>query len=342
MLEEHLDKWIASDNSFHITHAGDDTIKPSFLMTDVARSEASADFVATPSFAASAQDTFKFTLAPNANLVQDAGQDVFKAEVYQNQGGSWNYVGDVANADGVYTHTFADDGNYRVQFTLNDVTDGQAEATVQIDSDHYFAGPVTETLDIVNATGNVLGNDIYGDGGHTWAFTGGSLDGTTGNWVVPGTYGTLTVEPDGDYTYQPHGTSGGTDTFSYTLTDADGDLDTATLSIGVNHTVLEHNVSDFNIDIQDLLTLDDYSPASLNNYISFGEGSDGRAVMSVSAGPDVNGDGIPDYQQDITFSSMDWHDLLHYAGLHAYAGEESDLAILQKLLDDGRLTAGNT
>ncbi|WP_101048797.1 retention module-containing protein [Macromonas nakdongensis] len=354
VLDGHQDRWIASDNSFHIVHGGEGSTKPSFLMTDVARSEASADYVATPRFTAGAADTFKFTLASNADLVQDAGQDLFKAEVYQYADGNWNHVGDVtdANGDGVYTHTFAADGDYRIQFQLNDVTDGQAEATVQLDTDHYFAGPITETVDTVAASGNILGNDAYGDGAHQWAFAGGVLDADSGNVVVSGAYGTLTVEPDGDYIYQPHGSGGGTDHFEYTLTDADGDADRATLSIDVNHTVIEHDESDFDLDVQghddpstldigDLLDVDDHSAASLNQYITFGPDDDGRAVMSISAGPDINGDGIPDYQQNITLSGVDWDDLLDYAGLDAYLGEASDLAILQKLLDDGRLSTGN-
>ena len=249
VLSGHLDKWIASDNSFHIVQGGDTSLKPSFLMTDVARSGQSFDYVATPQFAAGASDTFQFTLRPNDDLVQDVGQDTFRATVYQRSGDAWAEVATIAdtNGDGVFTHTFEQDGDYRVHFQLNDVTEGQAEATVQLDSDHYFATPVNEVVDVVPATGNILANDDLGDGDfnqHRWSFDGGVLDADTGLVTVAGAHGTLVVEPDGDYTYTPHGTTGGQDSFSYTLTDADGDSDSALLNVSVALTVNDQTGGD--------------------------------------------------------------------------------------------------
>ncbi len=86
-------------------------------------------------------------------------------------------------------------------------------------------------------TGNVMDNDIQGaDGALVTSIT--APDGSThsvsdsrNGTTVEGEHGTLTIHPDGTYTYElhedvPEGTSV-TDTFTYTLTDSDGDTDTA-------------------------------------------------------------------------------------------------------------------
>ena len=57
----------------------------------------------------------------------------------------------------------------------------------------------------------------------------------TGTLSVVGTYGTLEISSNGHYTYTPKdGTTGGTDTFTYTLCDTDQDTATANLSIKVD------------------------------------------------------------------------------------------------------------
>ena len=69
--------------------------------------------------------------------------------------------------------------------------------------------------------------------------------GTTGNFtavpqngtsvVVNGAFGQLEIDNDGSYTYTRHedARDGGTDVFTYQITDGDGDTDTATLTITV-------------------------------------------------------------------------------------------------------------
>ena len=46
--------------------------------------------------------------------------------------------------------------------------------------------------------------------------------------------GTLVLEADGDFTYTPNTNFSGVDSFTYTLIDADGARDTATVTITVN------------------------------------------------------------------------------------------------------------
>lgn len=105
-----------------------------------------------------------------------------------------------------------------------------------------------------NTTSGAAGHDTSGaDGLH--GETNGSIDGVTAvqagtsttfdgadavaqngtGKVVDGTFGTLTIHNDGSYSYVLHQDvgEGGTDVFTYQITDGDGDTDTATLTITV-------------------------------------------------------------------------------------------------------------
>ena len=96
-------------------------------------------------------------------------------------------------------------------------------------------GTATETH--VTLVGNVLTNDIQGaDRIPTGPIVGGTF---------VGTYGTLVLAADGTYTYtlNPHdpdfialhGGGNGTDVFTYTLKDADGDTSQATLTLQIHN-----------------------------------------------------------------------------------------------------------
>ncbi|MDD0972561.1 retention module-containing protein [Pseudomonas fontis] len=95
----------------------------------------------------------------------------------------------------------------------------------------------TATEQHLTLTGNVLTNDTQGaDRVPTGPITAGSFSGT---------YGTLVLAADGSYTYtlnandpdfiNLHGGGNGTETFSYTLTDADGDVSTANLVLNITN-----------------------------------------------------------------------------------------------------------
>ncbi|MBK8386165.1 MAG: tandem-95 repeat protein [Candidatus Accumulibacter sp.] len=73
-------------------------------------------------------------------------------------------------------------------------------------------------------TGQTLApNDTpSGDGGNTWALATGP------------SHGSVVVNADGSFTYTPDADYHGPDSFTYTLTDADGDVSTATALLTVN------------------------------------------------------------------------------------------------------------
>jgi large repetitive protein len=160
----------------------------------------------------------------------------------------------VALSGGAYTYTY----------TLTDNTSGNATTdsfvVVATDSD---GDSVSNTLVIAiaddvptaiadtdaiaagtygPATGNVI-TDVEADGGKDTpgadgvtvsAFAAGATAGTLGS-ALAGTYGQLTLNGDGSYSYVRNpGTPGGvSDVFSYTVTDGDGDTSTATLTISI-------------------------------------------------------------------------------------------------------------
>ncbi len=83
--------------------------------------------------------------------------------------------------------------------------------------------------------GNVLTNDTQGaDGAVVTSYTGVGGTGIAGE-TIQGEFGTLTINADGSYSYtRDPGTEGGvTDTFSYIITDDDGDTATANLVITI-------------------------------------------------------------------------------------------------------------
>ncbi|MDY3197491.1 MAG: VCBS domain-containing protein, partial [Pseudomonadaceae bacterium] len=180
------------------------------------------------------------------------------------------------NADGSitidyeYTLTSAPDntgGNgdstdERISITVNDRdTDSDSQdLVIRIIDDAPVARDDANEIaeDAVSVGGNVIANGSAGDVADTEGADGATVtaivsdnDATStattnadGDLVIEGEFGTLTISPDGSYTYALNNDNaevnalktGETlvDEFSYTLTDIDGDSDTATLTITIN------------------------------------------------------------------------------------------------------------
>ncbi|RWL42230.1 Ig-like domain-containing protein, partial [Mesorhizobium sp.] len=71
------------------------------------------------------------------------------------------------------------------------------------------------------------------DGIASIAWTGSIING--GVTTVTGTYGVLTVQADGSYSYKAFANTSGTDVFTYTIKDGDGDTSPSTLTINVTN-----------------------------------------------------------------------------------------------------------
>ncbi|WP_446532475.1 retention module-containing protein [Pseudomonas bharatica] len=96
------------------------------------------------------------------------------------------------------------------------------------------AGVATEAATVL--TGNVLTNDVQGADRVSGLITAGTFTGTYGTLVLAadGSY-TYTLNPSDPDFYNLHGGGTGIETFTYTLSDADGDTSTANLVLDIKN-----------------------------------------------------------------------------------------------------------
>jgi len=109
---------------------------------------------------------------------------------------------------------------------------GAADNAPPVANDDSYAATGNVTLTVAAASG-VLANDsddqaLGGGAGQTHV---GAYDATSANG------GTVSMNPDGSFSYTSAAGFNGVDTFTYTLTDADGATDTATVSVTVSQHV---------------------------------------------------------------------------------------------------------
>ena len=161
--------------------------------------------------------------------------------------GSYTYVANQSAADAldagdtvtdVFTYTLQDDGTPNLQDTATITI-----TVTGVDDDpvgNNDAGAVNEDATLsVNAGSGVLSNDTDADASSSLSVSG--VNGGTVGQALTGTYGTLTLNSDGSYSYVAntagadglaHGATA-TDTFTYTVSDGAGTTDTADLVITV-------------------------------------------------------------------------------------------------------------
>ena len=138
------------------------------------------------------------------------------------------------NADGTYTYTPAAGfiGTDTFSYTITDTDGDTSTATVTIDitaaNSQPLAAADSATTDvdtaIVITETNLLSNDELGDTPTTIT----TVETTSANG------GTIVDNGDTTYTYTPAAGFIGTDTFSYTITDTDGDTSSAVVAVEVN------------------------------------------------------------------------------------------------------------
>ena len=133
------------------------------------------------------------------------------------------------NPDGTFTYIPEEGycGTDKFTYTLKDVDGDSDTATVTINIECVNHIPVANddtfnTIEDTPVTGSVAGNDIPSkDGGNVWSKE------------TDPEHGTVLLNPDGTFTYTPEEGYCGTDEFTYTLKDVDGDSDTATVTINI-------------------------------------------------------------------------------------------------------------
>nr|WP_159063664.1 Ig-like domain-containing protein [Thaumasiovibrio occultus] len=159
------------------------------------------------------------------NDVLSQGSEVSQFDQITAQGGTVTQ-----NSDGTFNYQPADDftGIDTFSYTVTDATGDSSTATVTISVEPDLV-PETED-DVVASIGgapveniDVLGNDDLAEGVSVTAFDSESDNG-----------GTVTQNPDGTFNYQPADGYSGEDSFTYTVTDENGDTSTATVTITVS------------------------------------------------------------------------------------------------------------
>jgi len=131
------------------------------------------------------------------------------------------------NPDGTYT--YVPDANYvgRDSFHYT-VSDGQGGTTV---------GTVSFNVANVNDAPTTSGATLAGqeDGSIAGQVTGHDVDGDALSFAVDGApaNGTVTMNPDGSFSYTPAANFNGTDSFTYTVSDGNGGTITGTVSVNV-------------------------------------------------------------------------------------------------------------
>ena len=219
------------------------------------------------------------------------------------------------NADGSYSYAL-DNTNASVQalqngqtltdtftYTITDKDGDTSTATVTITINGYTPPPPNQvpvavddsfTLDEDTPhTGTLIGNDTpSGDGGNVWSKTTDPL------------HGTVVVNPGGTFTYTPNPDYNGPDSFTYTITDANGDKSTATVTLTVRP------VNDVPVAVNDSTTTPKDKPVSGNLAGNDTPSPDGGNVWSKTTDPShgtvvVNPDGTYTYTPNTGFTGTD-------------------------------------
>ena len=206
----------------------------------------------------------------------------------------------VVNSDGTFSYT--PNANYNgadsFTYTLTDANGDVSTATVSItvtavnDLPVAVADSVTVNEDTV-FSGTLAGNDTpSGDGGNVWALG------------APASNGSVVVNPDGSFSYTPNANYNGTDSFTYTLTDANGDVSTETVSITVTA------VNDLPVAVADSVTVNEdtvFSGTLAGNDTPSGDGGNVWALATAAANGSavVNPDGSFSYTPNANYNGAD-------------------------------------
>jgi len=176
-------------------------------------------------------------------LVNTVTNAVFESRTFSN---------DAANQ----TFTVTTGGTYRLRLVGDDNNSGSGELDAQISGLEVISRTFTPARWVMQsvatpnmlwvaglvAVGNVLANDNVGlEGGVVSQVTVGSTVSNvaaSGNTVIVGQFGSLSINAQGAYTYTPNqrdNPSGAQDVFSYTLRQPDGDTATANLTVNLTN-----------------------------------------------------------------------------------------------------------
>ena len=247
-----------TDNTPVIVEPIVEVVDETFLGPIVETGTVQADFFGEGPGTISGNDDFNYSGSAKDGDLTSGGVEVVVNQVgdkYVGTAGGTTVFELMIEADGDYTfklyepldHADPDDDNDVINLEFGVVAkdaDGDTdEATITIKVKDDAPDAVDDGKSVAeggSVSGNVTDNDDSGEDTPA-SVVNVRFNGTdypvpvTGTTDVPGQYGTLTIAASGAYTYtvtDPNNPDG-TDSFTYTLADYDGDTDTASLDIRV-------------------------------------------------------------------------------------------------------------
>ncbi|HMN93382.1 MAG TPA: Ig-like domain-containing protein, partial [Hydrogenophaga sp.] len=211
----------------------------------------------------------------------------------------------VINADGTITYTPNADfnGTDTISYEISDGQGGTATATVTVTVNPVNDAPVAVD-DVFTAAagapasvvGNALGNDVDPDGDDLTVTAVNGDPALLGVPVAGSTGGLFTVNPDGSVSFDPNGEfdvlapgEASTTTVSYTISDGQGGIATAIITVTVTGINLDPVATD------DVFTVgEDAAPAAVGNVITgdTGAGPDSDIDGGTLTVAEVNGDAV--------------------------------------------------
>ncbi|WP_372942880.1 beta strand repeat-containing protein, partial [Shewanella sp.] len=247
------------------------------------------------------------TLNFSHNETPNSGADPRDIVTVGNTNVTFNYEGDLYT---IQVIGFKDDnGDVITSIYTDENASTSYELVIRMVAGSGYSLPSVE--------GDVLDNDITGaDTSYVIGVAAGDQVSTnvTGNVGVSitGQYGTVIINNDGSYTYELTTTtdaipSGAVDVFTYTISDADGDISSATLTVDVNVV----NAQDVPVEDANNITT---TGGSLNDTIIVVGGENGlnQKQVNVSFGgdlygeiTDVNGNSVTTNGSNLTSYSTD-------------------------------------
>ena len=211
--------------SGNVLDGTDSSGTPDDFGLDGAGAPAVTDLTFTSASGSSVSFTVGSATMDGNDLVLTDAEGHWELRIDQTDG---SYTFTLLNGD--FPHTMGDDGKdtatLTFEYTIADSDGSTATATLTIDvtDDVPLAVDDTATTDgVTPVVVDVIANDDEGADGA--AVT--SVDGTSANG------GSVVLNEDGTVTYTPPADFSGSDTFDYTITDADGDTSTGTVTMTV-------------------------------------------------------------------------------------------------------------
>ncbi len=212
---------------------------------------------------------------------------------------------DGAPETNTFTYITRDEGGNEVTHTVTVTITDDAPTATDDSSTVSEGGLLTSTVGVLD--NDKSGADGWKSGGAVVGVVAGNSQGTPSiggvGTTITGKYGTLTLNPDGSYTYKANADSITTDEqdiFTYTVEDADGDRTTATLTIDVTNVGVPGTTTNGSVDEAGLPT---GSSASSNSEVSSGSLNLQPGFTAVaSSGTTANGSYVVNADGTYTFT----------------------------------------